>query len=317
MLIWQKKAVFQLARLQMMVGWLQSPVPMQLDPLRYHPPVHLTDRYQQVSAITCAAYLSVIISAMIPPGAMAHTDALTTHGIDQLAMDKVRIPHTAAPWGAMDLKRKRDGFLDNGADIIQFLGHARKFWIANYFSADIMPWDCISMDNWDNLQRVQMDSGFLNNGADIIQFLGYACHFWIANNCSTDMMSWYRSSMDNWDNLQRFQMDLFRPFHVFEGSCDGLPSMLSRPGLGVSDFSTNALQVAPGRPCHGKLNYERKGSYGKWFCAVSLGSLAFEVVVPHVLSGPMVCTKGDQPNSLAFRWRPSRPALATRGLGSC
>ena len=242
MLIWQKKAEFQLARLQMTVGWLQSPVPTQLDPLRYHPPAHLTDRYQQVSAMTCAAYLAVITFAMIQPGTIEHIDVLTTLGTDQLAMDNLGVTHTAAPWGAMDLKRKRDGFLDNGADIIQFLGHA--------------------------------------------------CHFWIANNFSTDMMSWYCSSMDNWDNLQSFQMDLFRPFHVFEGLSDGLPNMLSRPGLGVSDFSTNALQVAPGRPWHDKLNYERKGSYRKWICAVSLSSVAFEVVMQQVLSGPMVCTKG-------------------------
>ena len=324
MLIWQKKAAFLLARLQMMVGWLQSPVPIQLDPLRYHPPAHLTDRYQPVSAITCAAYLGVIISAMIQPGTMAHTDALTTHGTDQLDMDNLRITHIAAPWGAMDLKRKRDGFLDNGADIIQFCGHVCHFWIANNFSADIMSWDCISTDNWDDLQTFLMDLSrtaramspfpvfegssdglsnmlrdvFSDNGADIIQFCGHICHYWIANSFSADIMPWECNSTDNWDDLQTFLMDLFRtaramsPLPIFGGSSDGWSNMLNRSGLGVSDFSTNALRVAPIRPWRDNINYERKGSYRSWYCVVSLSSVAFEVVRRHVLSCPMVGTVG-------------------------
>ena len=142
MLTWQKKAEFLLARLLMMVTWLRSPGPIQPDPLQYHPPAHLMARYQLINAFTCAAYLGVIIFAMIKPGTMAHTDALTTHGTNQF-----KGAHTTASWSAMDLKHKKDGFLDNSANIIQCCGRECHFGIPNNFSADIIPWAYISMDS--------------------------------------------------------------------------------------------------------------------------------------------------------------------------
>ena len=273
-------------------------------------------------AVTCAL-LTTVKAGAAPLGYISNMFVTITAGID-----------IAAPWGALDLKRKGDGFFDNGADIIQFCGHVCQFWIANNFSADIMSWDCISTDDWDGLQTFLMDlsriaramspfpvfegssdglSNMLRNvfsdtGADIIQICVHICHFWIANGFSADIMPWECNSADNWDYLQTFLMDLFRtaramsPLPNFGGSGDGWPDMLNRSGLGVSDFSTNALQVAPRRPWHDNLNYERKGSCTSWDCAVSPSSVAFEVARQHVLSCRIVGIKGAPavPSSESF-----------------
>ena len=55
----------------------------------------------------------------------------------------------------MDLKRKRDGFLDNDADTTQFCMHACHCWIANNVSTVKMPWDFRLMDNLDVVQKSQ------------------------------------------------------------------------------------------------------------------------------------------------------------------
>ena len=135
--------------------------------------------------------------------------------------------------------------------------------------------------------------GFTDDFADTTQFCMHARHCWISNNVSTAKMPWDFRLMDNLDIVQRSQKNLFRtlgampPLPAAEGSIEGLPDKLGRPGLDDPNFSTKALQNAQKRSWQDQLNYERKCAYRKWISIVSSNPMAFEVARQQILPGPM------------------------------
>ena len=89
--------------------------------------------------------------------------------------------------------------------------------------------------------------------ADTTQFCIYVRQCWISNNVSNTKIPWDFRLMDNLDIAQRSQKNLFRtmgampPLPAVEGSNEGLPDKLSRPGLDDPNFSTKAFQNAQKR----------------------------------------------------------------------
>ena len=146
--------------------------------------------------------------------------------------------------------------------------------------------------------------GFNEDFADTTQFCMHARHCWISNNVSNAKMPWDFRLMDNLDIVQRSQKNLFRimgampPLPAVEGSNEGLPDKLSRPGLDDPNFSTKALQNAQKRSWQDQLNYERKCAYRKWISIVSSNPMAFEVARQQILPGPMEFAKGGLAESI-------------------
>ena len=165
--------------------------------------------------------------------------------------------------------------------------------------------------------------GFLDTDADTTQFCMHARHCWIANNVSTVKMPWDFRLMDNLDIVQKSQKNLFRtlgampPLPVLEGSSEGLPDELSRPGLEDPNSAQRLCRMH--RNVHGKTKRTMNGN-----APIESGSVLSHLILWHLRwRGNRFCLalwslpKEDWLNPSATVWGVSLPALFTRGLALC